>query len=196
MFISVSSSSRAASGYRRTRTGVAYNIKINDSPKYVYEVTRKDGEDTTGEKLIARDGKFTTNVVAGREQVTLETKLAIKSNGTESLVREYNAYVLGETEYVEDFAYNPTTHKITFTPKETITQNGSFEIGFYEAAYNGEGFNKKDISLVAFRIIVNVESFYQYNVLKVDEPIVSGTEYKFKDILRTRLDKDVLRFGR
>ena len=238
---------------------ISYTIKINEAPEYDYEVVRKNGSETRGESLTARNGEFETTIVAGGERVTLETSLYKKSNGTRTVVPQYNAYVYGANDYIDNFVYEPLRHKISFTPKNEIAQNGSFEIGFYDTNYTEQtdgnidwskvyyiknedltyrpakffykeddeyiettqaqegvttyyvkneagteyvsvksgitlmSFEKKETSLVAFKIVVKVESFYRYEIVPAERTINSGEAYNFEElfnVINTRFVKN------
>ena len=127
---------------------------------------------------------FTMTAVAGSEEVVIDTKIGYRLSGSQTDWNvPYAVYVVGEDGFItpDSFSYNRDTKQIRFTPSANVARNGSFEIGFYEVEYDGAGEKcAVDTSLVVFKIVVNVESFYKYQILKTE--VESGAKNKFSDI--------------
>lgn len=127
---------------------------------------------------------FTMTAVAGSEEVVIDTRIGYRLSGSQTDWNvPYAVYVVGEEGFIKpnSFSYDRDAKQIRFTPLENVERNGSFEIGFYEVEYDGAGEKYAvDTSLVVFKIVVNVESFYKYQVLKTE--VESGAKTKFSDI--------------
>ena len=170
---------------------LSYNIAINASAdatttaSYSYKASRFDNDEETQKTELTLSGNtFTTDITASAPKVTLKIdEFATRTEaGVVTPITSYEAYVSSNnTEYVDDFetSLNDETGVMTisFTPKTSIAANGSFEIGVYRT--NADG-TKANISWVAFRIIVNVNSYYSYGILRTN--VESGKEYEFEQL--------------
>lgn len=139
--------------------------------------------DKYSEDITLRGNIFTMTAVAGSAEVVIDAKVGEHLGAGTDWNVPYAVYVVGEEGFIKpnSFSYDRDAKQIRFTPKEKVARNGSFEIGFFEVEYDGAGEKYAvDTSLVVFKIVVNVESFYKYQVLKTE--VESGAKTKFSDI--------------
>lgn len=71
-----------------------YTLYFNQGQNYVHSLKQVVGEEEA--TLEAKNNKYETTVFAGSEEVVFVPDIKISSNGTESKVKEFSAYLSGE----------------------------------------------------------------------------------------------------
>ena len=122
--------------------------------------------------------EYTASMIAGGNNEIFDLKLFIDSNGTHTRVTRdnYDFAVVGNLDnegnslYAESIAWDEDdAERLIVTPKNTIAQNGQITILFYT--------NER----VAFKIIIDVRSYYSYSQNKSN--VSAGTSETVEALL-------------
>lgn len=88
----------AVDGHRMIGSELQYIIYFNQGLNYVHSVTQIDGGKETPLVDTDNDQRYSSTIYAGSNEVQYNTNIRISSNGTESTVSEYWAYISGEND--------------------------------------------------------------------------------------------------